>query len=283
MGGLYRAGSLSLSFGNGITVKINLEPAAKAIRFTRVITRRQTATINLCNPAWLTALTGSKPVSPVIYQNSCPGSLTILNDLEICFLPISLSLFLFISSLQVIIILLWFTRVLWCIRTSCVSIQFFYYAFSISFSEYLCIFYLYSPTYILLCLFPFSFIFVSNVLLQRGIGLIIALIFKHHRSSRRYSSIPWDRVAGGGEGERERETGHWQSGTLMPINYVLGTTCTLLPPSLQHLRLGCWLVFIDIMLAYVVYISYRSIGTSRYILARLVWRMPPNCEHCPDR
>lgn len=132
-------------------------------------------------------------------------------------------------------------------------------------------------------LFSFSFIFVSNVLLQRGIGLIIALIFKHHRSSRRYSSIPWDRVAGGGEGERERETGHWQSGTLMPINYVLGTTCTLLPPSLQHLRLGCWLVFIDIMLAYVVYISYRSIGTSRYILARLVWRMPPNCEHCPDR
>lgn len=92
-----------------------------------------------------------------------------------------------------------------------------------------------------------------------------------------------DRVAGGGEGEGERETGHWQSGTLMPINYVLGTTCTLLPPSLQHLRLACWLVFIDIMLAYVVYISYRSIGTSRYILARLVSRMPPNCEHCPDR
>ena len=35
-------------------------------------------------------------MSPVIYQNSCPGSLTILNDLEICFLPISLSLSLYL-------------------------------------------------------------------------------------------------------------------------------------------------------------------------------------------
>lgn len=134
--------------------------------------------------------------------------------------------------------------------------------------------------------FPFSHICLPStcVLLQRSIGLIIALIFKHHRSSQRYSSILWGQSCRRRRGRgRERETGHWQSGTLMPINYVLGTTCTLLPPSLQHLRLACWLVFIDIMLAYVVYISYRSIGTSRYILARLVSRMPPNCEHCPDR
>lgn len=221
-------------------------------------------------------------MSPVIYQNSCPGSLTILNDLEICFLPISLSLSLYLffpSNYNLVVI---HTRVVMHSNILRIDLVFLLRVFDIFLGislHFLSLSNLHPPLpvsfFLYICLqCPPTTWYWSDHCSDLQTSSVVPEIFKHPlgQSCRRRRGR-----------ERERETGHWQSGTLMPINYVLGTTCTLLPPSLQHLRLGCWLVFIDIMLAYVVYISYRSIGTSRYILARLVWRMPPNCEHCPDR
>lgn len=65
--------------------------------------------------------------------------------------------------------------------------------------------------------------------------------------------------------------GDWQSGTLMPINYVPGTACTLSPsPPLNTFVRR--VAFDGTRFSYAGYISYRSISARSLVtIYSLVW------------